>query len=98
VTFGYDEAIDLDLKSYFDTIDHELLVKLVMRRVRDPRIIRLIRLWLRAGVMHEGVWEESVVGTPQGGVISPLCPTSTFILWISTGNGRWGAPRWSVCR
>jgi hypothetical protein len=39
----------------FDTTDHEILMKLVQRRVRDPRVLRLIRLWLRAGVMHEGV-------------------------------------------
>lgn len=44
MSFGYDEAIDLDLKSYFDTIVQELLVKVAMRRVRDPRILRLIRL------------------------------------------------------
>lgn len=69
---GYDEVIDLDLKSYFDTLDQRLLMTLVRRRVRDPRVLRLIRLWLRAGVMTEGVWEETLVGTPQGGVISPL--------------------------
>jgi len=72
VTYGYDKVIDLDLKSYFDTLDHELLMKLVARRVRDPRVLRLIRRWLRAGVMHEGRKEETRVGTPQGGVISPL--------------------------
>ncbi|MEW5884987.1 MAG: group II intron reverse transcriptase/maturase [Armatimonadota bacterium] len=72
VTYGYDRVIDLDLKSYFDTIDHELLMRLVARRVRDPRVLRLIRRWLRAGVMHEGRAEENVIGTPQGGVISPL--------------------------
>jgi len=72
VTYGYDKVIDLDLKSYFDTIDQTLLMKLVARRVRDPRVLRLIRRWLRAGVMHEGTVEETVVGTPQGGVISPL--------------------------
>jgi RNA-directed DNA polymerase len=72
VTFGYDQVIDLDLKSYFDTIDHKLLMKLVARRVTDPRVLRLIRRWLRAGVMHEGVREETLIGSPQGAVISPL--------------------------
>src|SRR3954453_423965 len=48
VTYGYDQVIDLDLKSYFDTIDHDLLMKLVERRVRDPRVLRLIRRWLKA--------------------------------------------------
>ena len=56
----------------FDTISHELLIKLVQRRVRDPRVLRLIRRWLRAGVMHHGVREETLIGSPQGAVISPL--------------------------
>lgn len=72
VSWGRDEVIDLDLKSYFDTIDQDLLMKLVKRRVTDPRVLRLIRRWLRAGVMLEGQREETLVGTPQGGVISPL--------------------------
>ena len=70
VTYGYDKVIDLDLKSYFDTISHELLIKLVQRRVRDPRVLRLIRRWLKAGVMHEGVLEETEIGSPQGAVIT----------------------------
>jgi len=72
VTYGYDQVIDLDLKSYFDTIGHELLIRLVERRVRDPRVLRLIRQWLKAGVMHEGVLEATMVGSPQGAVVSPL--------------------------
>jgi len=72
VNRGQDEVIDLDLKSYFDTIDQDLLMRLVRRRVADPRVLRLIRRWLRAGVMLDGRTEETLVGTPQGGVISPL--------------------------
>jgi group II intron reverse transcriptase/maturase len=72
VNRGRNEVIDLDLKSYFDTIDQELLMKLVRRRVSDPRVLRLIRRWLRAGVLFDGHREETTVGTPQGGVISPL--------------------------
>jgi RNA-directed DNA polymerase len=58
--------------SSFDTLDHELLMKLVQRRVRDARVLRLIRRWLRAGVMLEGTVTDTVVGAPQGAVISPL--------------------------
>ena len=72
VTYGYDKVIDLDLKSYFDTIDHELLMKLVQKRVRDARVLRLLRRWLRAGVMLEGIVTDTVIGAPQGAVISPL--------------------------
>ena len=67
-----EDVIDLDLKSYFDTIDQNILMQLIQRRVRDPRVLRLIKLWLRAGVMEDGAWTDSDLGTPQGGVISPL--------------------------
>ena len=64
--------VDVDLKSYFDTIDHELLMQLVERRVGDMQILRLIRAWLKAGVMEEGKVTHPDRGSPQGGVISPL--------------------------
>jgi group II intron reverse transcriptase/maturase len=64
--------LDLDLKSFFDNISHEKLVELIEKRIADPRILRLIRKWLKAGVMEDGVWSETEAGTPQGAVISPL--------------------------
>lgn len=69
---GYTQVVDVDLKSYFDTIDHDLLMKLVDRRVGDTRVLRLIRAWLKAGVMEEGKVTHPDRGSPQGGVISPL--------------------------
>jgi RNA-directed DNA polymerase len=69
---GYSHVVDVDLKSYFDTIDHELLMQLVGRRVGDVQVLRLIRAWLKAGVMEEGKVTHPDRGSPQGGVVSPL--------------------------
>jgi RNA-directed DNA polymerase len=71
VNEGYSFVADVDLKSYFDTISHELLLELVERRVGDVQILRLIRAWLKAGVMEEGKVTHPDRGSPQGGVISP---------------------------
>ena len=69
---GYTQIVDVDLKSYFDTIDHDLLLKLVGRRVGDVKVLRLIRAWLKAGVLEEGKVTHPDRGSPQGGVISPV--------------------------
>jgi RNA-directed DNA polymerase len=69
---GYTCVVDVDLKSYFDTIDHDLLMEFVGRRVGDGRVLRLIRAWLKAGVMEEGKVRHPDRGSPQGGVISPV--------------------------
>ena len=64
--------LDADIKSFFDTINHTWLMKFLERRIGDPRMLRLIRKWLRAGVSEDGEWSRTEVGTPQGSVISPL--------------------------
>ena len=65
-------VVDADIESYFDRIDHDLLMSLLKRRISDRRVLKLIGQWLRAGVMEEGDWSSTEVGSPQGGVISPL--------------------------
>jgi len=69
---GFLYIVDVDLRSYFDTIDHEKLLELVQRRVADKRVLRIIRGWLKAGVLEDGEVRNPVRGTPQGGVVSPL--------------------------
>ena len=64
--------LEVDIKSFFDTLDHQHLQELLRRRVRDGVLVRLIGKWLNAGVQHEGVHSRPEAGTPQGGVISPL--------------------------
>jgi group II intron reverse transcriptase/maturase len=65
-------VLDADLRKFFDSVDHEWLLRMVAHRIADPRVLRLIDQWLKAGVMESGQWFETVEGTPQGAGISPL--------------------------
>jgi RNA-directed DNA polymerase len=79
-------VLDADIRGFFDHIDHGWMMKFVQHRVADLRILRLIQKWLKAGVMEEGQWSETEMGTPQGAVISPLLANIylhyVFDLWV----------------
>src|SRR3989449_9150496 len=80
-------VLDADIRGFFDHLDHAWMIKFVEHRVADPRILRLIQKWLKAGVMEEGKWSEAKTGSPQGSVISPLLANIylhyTFDLWVN---------------
>ncbi|MFZ3159823.1 MAG: group II intron reverse transcriptase/maturase [Rhodoferax sp.] len=89
--------LDADIRSFFDKIDRQWLVTFLKHRIGDERIIRLVRKWLKAGVMDDGVWSLGEAGTPQGAVVSPLLANVflhyVFDLWAvqwrrrrATGN------------
>ena len=69
---GYTRAVVLDLSKYFDTLNHELLVNILRRDIKDERVIQMIKRYLRSGVMENGVVVETEEGSPQGGNLSPL--------------------------
>ncbi len=65
-------VLDADVCGFFDAVDHRWMLRFVDRRVGDPRVLRLIGKWLKAGVSEDGQWSSTAVGTPQGATISPL--------------------------
>jgi len=72
-TFNHDWVLDLDIQKFFDTIDHELMLKALKHYCNEPWVLMYVERWLKAGIVtKEGMYIDSLTGTPQGGVISPL--------------------------
>jgi len=69
---GHGWVVDLDLEKFFDRVNHDKLMGQIAKRIRDKRLLKLIRAFLNAGVMENGLISPSVEGTPQGGPLSPL--------------------------
>lgn len=95
-------VLDADIRSFFDSVDHEWMLKMVAHRVADRRILRLIKGWLRAGVMEGQRWSETVQGTPQGSGISPLL-ANVFMhyvldLWVQQWRKRYARGRIIIVR
>jgi len=72
VTDGYRFVVDIDLAKFFDRVNHDRLMARMAARVSDRRVLRLVRSYLTAGVLADGLFEASQEGTPQGGPLSPL--------------------------
>ena len=95
-------VLDADIRSFFDSVDHEWLLRMLAHRIADPRILRLIELWLRAGVLESNEWYETDRGTPQGAGISPLL-ANVFLhyvldLWVQQWRRRHGRGRIVIVR
>src|SRR5213594_3421772 len=85
--------LDADIRGFFDNLDKSWMIQFMKHRVADPRILRLIRKWLKAGVREEGQWSEPQTGTPQGSVVSPLLANVylhySFDLWVNVWRQKW---------
>ena len=95
-------VLDADIRSFFDSVDPEWLLRMVAHRIADPRILRLIRQWLRAGILESNEWHETDRGTPQGAGISPLL-ANIFLhyaldLWVHQWRRRHASGRVSIVR
>ncbi|UPT92430.1 group II intron reverse transcriptase/maturase (plasmid) [Bradyrhizobium barranii subsp. apii] len=95
-------VLDADIRNFYDSIDHEWLMRMVAHRIADPRILRLIRMWLEAGTLESGEWYETDKGTPQGAGISP-CLANIVLhyaldLWVHQWRRRHASGRVSIVR
>src|SRR5689334_180143 len=95
-------VLDADIRKFFDSVNHEWLLRMVAHRIADPRVLRLIRMWLEAGVLEGGEWQRAVEGTPQGAGISPLL-ANVFLhyvldLWVRQWRKRTARGRVIIVR
>ena len=95
-------VLDADIRRLFDSVDHEWLLRMMAHRIADPRVLQLIRRWLKAGVLEDGQWSETVEGTPQGAGISPML-SNVFLhyvldLWVHQWRKRPGRGRVAIVR
>jgi group II intron reverse transcriptase/maturase len=95
-------VLDADIRGFFDSVDHEWLLRMLAHRIADPRILRLVRMWLEAGILESGEWHETDRGTPQGAGISPLL-ANVFLhyaldLWVHQWRRRHARGRVSIVR
>ncbi len=70
--YGLQHVVDMDLSKCFDKLDHQLILRSIRKRIADGSVLELINQFLKSGVMVDGYWQQTALGSPQGGVISPL--------------------------
>ena len=87
VTEGYGWVVDLELEKFFDRVNHDKLMGQVAKRVTDKRVLKLLRAFLTAGVMENGLVSPVDEGTPQGGPCPPSCPTWCWTNWTGSWSG-----------
>jgi RNA-directed DNA polymerase len=95
-------VLDADICSFYDSIDREWLLRMLEHRIADPRVLRLIRMWLEAGILESDEWHETDKGTPQGAGISPLLANIVLHyaldLWVHQWRRRYARGRVSIVR
>ena len=84
---GYEWCASVDLKSFFDEIPHDLILRLVRRKIADERLVTLVARALKAGVIVEGKYEKTTKGSPQGSPLSRCYPILCSMNWITSWNG-----------
>ena len=82
---GYQYVVEVDLSKYFDTLNHDLLLNILRRRIKDKSLIELIKKFLKSGVMDNGVIVKTEEGSPQGGPLSPLLANMWWYNKVVTG-------------
>ncbi len=93
LNWGLVNVIDADIDNFFNNISHDKLLDLISRRIVDKQMLKLIKMWLKSGVMEEGIIRREITGTPQGGVISPLLAN----IYLNELDRHWKAMKYD-CR